>query len=231
MATNREVFDRIADSWYGFRHWPLLRRELEELATRWSGGHIVNLGCGHGADFIPFSSGFRLTGLDFSRGMLRQGRAYMEKHHLEAELVQADLRALPFRDGSFDHAVAVASYHHLDGEEARRRAFAELHRVLRPNGEVFLSVWRNPRGAAAAGPEDGLVSWNSGGEVLQRYYHFFTPEELASMLYDSGFTVLRLEPDVRPSGGAAAGRGNLCVIARRDQGTPAHVKAGWEAHG
>jgi ubiquinone/menaquinone biosynthesis C-methylase UbiE len=215
VATNKDVFDRIADSWYGFRHWPLLRKELEELATRWSGGHVVNLGCGHGADFIPFSTGFRLTGLDFSRGMLRQGRAYMEKHGFEATLVQGDLVALPFRDGSFDHAVAVASYHHLDGDNARRRAFAELRRVLRPKGEAFLSVWRNPRGGAEAGPEDRLVPWMSGKTVLQRYYHFFTPEELGSILEDSGFTVLRLEPDVRPPGRGAAGCGNLCVLARR----------------
>ena len=215
MATNRDIFDRIAQSWYGFRHWPLLRQELEELATRWSGGRLVNLGCGHGADFIPFAAGFQLTGLDFSRNMLRQGRVYMQKHGFLASLVEGNLVALPFADGSFDHAIAVASYHHLDGENARACAFAELRRVLRPGGEAFLSVWRNPREGPDVGPEDRLVPWRNGETVLQRYYHFFTPEELRSGLERSGFSVLRLEPDTRPAAEGSAGQGNLCVLAER----------------
>jgi len=225
VATDSDVFDRMAESWYGVRHWPLLRRELEEMAARWSSGHVVNLGCGHGADFLPFSAGFRLTGVDFSRGMLRQGRTYMANHGFKAHLVQGDLTALPFRDGSFDHAVAVASYHHLNGEDTRRRAFAELHRVLRPQGEVFLSVWRNPRTDAGAAPEDRLVPWNSGGTVLQRYYHFFSPEERAAMLEDSGFTILRLEPDVRPSGGGRTRCGIACVLAKRSGRQPTGIRA------
>jgi len=149
----------------------------------------------------------------------------MGKHGFEAWLVQGDLAALPFRDGSFDHAVAVASYHHLNGEDTRMRAFAELHRVLRPEGEVFLSVWRNPSKEAAAAPEDRLVPWNSGGTVLQRYYHFFAPEELAAMLGESGFTILRLEPDVRPSRGGESGSSNVCVLARRCRGKTTSIRA------
>lgn len=215
MATNREVFDRIAESWYGFRHWPLLRQELEELATRWSGGRLVNLGCGHGADFIPFAAGFQLTGLDFSRNMLRQGRVYMRKHGFQAQLVEGDLVALPFADSSFDHAIGIASYHHLEGEHARARAFAELRRVLRPGGEAFLSVWRNPGEGPGIGPEDRLVPWRNGDTVLQRFYHFFTPEELRATLERSGFSVLRLGPDRRLATEEAAGQGNLCALVVR----------------
>ncbi len=213
----------MAASWYGFRHWPLLRQELEELSTQWSGGNLVNLGCGHGADFIPFIAAFQLTGLDFSRGMLSQGRRYMAKHGFNARLVQGDLTDLPFADGSFDHAIAVASYHHIEGEAARARAFAELHRVLRPGGEAFLSVWRNPSGAADATPEDQLVPWRSGDTVLQRYYHFFTPTELHMLLTHAGLTVMRLEPNRGRAREKSGTQANLCALAIRRDAEPSPI--------
>jgi tRNA (uracil-5-)-methyltransferase TRM9 len=72
MTTNREVFDEIAESWYRVRHWPLLEEELDVLAARWQYGKLLNVGCAHGPDFLPFSQGFELWGVDSSPAMLRQ---------------------------------------------------------------------------------------------------------------------------------------------------------------
>ena len=76
MATNREVFDEIAPGWYNFRHWSIFRNELESLAARWREGRLLNLGCAHGPDFLPFRDGFELYGVDFSLGMLELARKY-----------------------------------------------------------------------------------------------------------------------------------------------------------
>jgi len=119
LATNKETFDRIAESWYGFRHWPLLGEELSEVAVRWQCGRLLNLGCAHGPDFLPFVDGFELYGVDFSARMLTMARQYMKRHGFHAEVVQADLTALPFDQGSFDYAVSIAALHHIDEQSAR----------------------------------------------------------------------------------------------------------------
>ena len=66
MSTNQDVFNQIAPSWYNYRHWSIFRAELEMLAKRWQNGRLLNAGCGHGADFLPFCAGFELHGVDFS---------------------------------------------------------------------------------------------------------------------------------------------------------------------
>lgn len=215
MGTNRDVFDRMAPTWYGVRHWPLLRRELELMSHRWESGRLLNLGCGHGADFLPFCSRFSLTGLDHSSGMLNQARRYMAKHGFHAALVCGDLRALPFADHSFDYAIAVASYHHIEREESRGQAFNELRRVLRPAGEAFISVWNRDQPRFRDTPEDQWVPWRHGEVTLQRFYHLFTVDELAAVLQQSRFTIQHighgssredvLEEDVR----------NICALIQK----------------
>ena len=137
MATNREIFDKIAGSWYGFRHHTRFRDDLDELAVRWKRGKLLNLGCGHGPDFIPFGGGFELYGMDFSSQMLRQAVKYAIKYEFSAHLAVADLLHLPSKNGSFDWAIAVATYHHIRSTDDRQNAFRELHRVVKAGSEVF----------------------------------------------------------------------------------------------
>ena len=125
----RDVFNRIAPSWYNYRHWTIFRLELEELAKEWGQGKLLNLGCGHGADFLPFAKNFELYGLDFSEEMLRLARKYAAKFNFPVNPAVADLCYLPYDNDSFDFVIAVATYHHLQ-KELQLNAFQELKRVL-----------------------------------------------------------------------------------------------------
>jgi SAM-dependent methyltransferase len=216
VTTNRDVFDHIAASWYGFRHWPLLRDELNEVAERWGSGRLIDLGCGHGADLLPFAGNFRLMGLDFSREMLRNSLRYAHKHGVDAGVVQGDLTALPIESSSFDFAVAVASYHHIEGHIGHLRAFGELRRVLKQGGEVFLSVWNHGQPRFRDGPQDLRVPWQSGNKRLERYYHLFDYDEIRQVLEDSGLEVLWLRPERRHADDAAVTSQNICVLARKN---------------
>jgi len=215
MTTNREVFDSIATSWYGFRHWPLLRDELDEMAERWGSGRLINLGCAHGADFLPFSGRFELTGLDFSSEMLRNSRTYMGKHGFAAVLVQGDLQALPIKTSSFDYAVAVASYHHIAGERQRHQAFHELQRILRPGGEAFLTVWNHGQLRFRDGPQDLHVPWRSGTSTLERFYHLYRYDELREMLQGAALDVLRMEPERHHQEGNIEASRNICALVKK----------------
>lgn len=214
MATNREVFDAIASTWYGVRHWPLLRRELDDLAQRWRGGRLANLGSGTGADFLPFSDRFRLVGLDCSRGMLRQSLRHMEKHGTRADLVQGELTHLPFPDASFDYAIGIACYHHIEGAEARAHAFSELGRILRPEGEAFISVWNHDQPRFHGTPQDQHVPWRDGVTTLQRYYHLFTRKEMQTALEQCGFQTVRIGHAALRNDVSREDTRNICALVR-----------------
>jgi tRNA (uracil-5-)-methyltransferase TRM9 len=118
VVTNREVFDQIAESWYRIRHWPLLKEELEELATRWQSGKLLNVGCAHGPDFLPFTQGFELCGVDSSPGMIKQALRYSAKFKFYVHLITADALFLPFPNNTFDWALTTISK--AEKKESRR---------------------------------------------------------------------------------------------------------------
>jgi tRNA (uracil-5-)-methyltransferase TRM9 len=189
--SQEEVFDRMAPGWYSRRHWTIFRRELEELAGKWGKGRLLNIGCGHGADFLPFCKDFELHGLDFSAEMLRYAVKYAMKFDFDAGLVRADAAALPYPNDSFDLAIAVASYHHLQSPESRRNALAELRRVLKPGGEAFITVWNRWQPAFWSRPKQTYVRWNTKQAELRRYYYLFSRRELETLARGAGLTVVR----------------------------------------
>ena len=86
---------------------------METLAGRWQTGSLLNLGCAHGPDFLPFRENFDLYGVDFSIQMLSFAREYSKKFDFAVNLFLADVVNLPFSDGVFDWAISVATYHHI----------------------------------------------------------------------------------------------------------------------
>ncbi len=195
MTSSANVYDELAESWYSHRHYTRFRAELEALAARWRGGRLLNIGCGHGPDFLPFTGGaFDLCGLDSSREMLRYGHKYAAKFRFSAALVQGDAVRLPFRNCSFDHAIAIAVYHHIRGKEGRLQAYRELGRVLRPGGEAFITVWDLARRPVFVGRQERSVPWRVGGKTVERYVYVYGPNELRKELTASGFRILSQQP-------------------------------------
>ena len=189
--SQQDVFDRIAPGWYSRRHWTIFRTELEELAGKWAKGRLLNVGCGHGADFLAFCKEFELHGLDFSEGMLRYAVRYAKKFQFEPALVRADAATLPYANNSFDWAIAVASYHHLESAESRRNALVELRRVLKPGGKAFVTVWNRSQPAFWLRPKQTYVTWSTKQAELRRYYYLFSRRELETLARGAGFKVLR----------------------------------------
>ncbi|RFS82056.1 class I SAM-dependent methyltransferase [Actinomadura spongiicola] len=92
--------------------------------------HGLDVCCGTGAGLgvlEPLCQG-RVTGIDFSAGMLAQAR----EAHPDAHRVRADARALPFAD-AFDLAVTFGALGHFLPAE-RPALFSGVYRALRPGG-------------------------------------------------------------------------------------------------
>ena len=193
MATNG-IFNQIAPGWYNFRHWSIFRSELETLAQRWQGGKLLNLGCAHGPDFLPFTQSFELNGVDFSREMLRFARKYSRKFNFTVNLSVADVSYLPYQNETFDWAISVATYHHLKGEE-QLAALSELRRVLKPGGEAFITVWNRWQPRFWLGRREVAIPWRTEGKTLYRYYYLFSYPDLERLVRKSGFKVVKSFPE------------------------------------
>jgi ubiquinone/menaquinone biosynthesis C-methylase UbiE len=135
--------------------------------------HLLDVGCGRGLLLIGAACRLpngRAVGVDlWSQADLSDNSASATLANAAAEGVpervevhEADMRKLPFADGSFDAAVASLSIHNIYSVEGRREAIREMVRVLKPGGRVALMDIRHVREYAAgllgAGMNDVKVS-------------------------------------------------------------------------
>jgi len=216
MTTIKEVFNEIAPSWYNYRHWTIFRKELETLAERWESGLLLNVGCGHGPDFLPFAEKFELYGVDIAPEMLKMAEKYANKFNFEVKLTPADAVKLPYDDNYFDYAIAVASYHHIKGRNNQLKALEELHRVLKVNGEAFITVWNRRQKRFRFSGKETMVPWRTKSGVLERYYHLFTYGEFTRLAKQAGFTVVKAYPEAGYHGWLKYFSRNICLEVRKD---------------
>lgn len=212
-----DIFNQIAKSWYNYRHWSIFRRELETLAQRWQQGRLLNVGCAHGPDFLPFRQSFELYGVDFSNEMLQLARRYSRKHDFMVSLSAADARCLPHPDETFDWAISVATYHHLKSKGERLKALTELKRVLKPGGEAFITVWNHWQPRFWFHHKELGVPWRKKDKVLYRYYYLFSYFELEKLAKQAGFEVLKSFPENAYRFPVKYFSRNICLLVKRNQ--------------
>lgn len=116
---------------------PFDRRALDELASRVGrAGPVADLGCGPAqvADHLALR-GCEVIGIDLSPAMLAAARYRQPGLPVAA----GDLRALPLPDTSCGAITCFYALIHLPRAEVPG-ALAEMHRVLRPGGQLLLAV-------------------------------------------------------------------------------------------
>ena len=209
------VFDQIASGWYSFRHRTRFGSELEMLAGRWQKGRLLNVGCAHGPDFLPFRQNFELHGIDFSAEMLRLAQRYSRKFNFSASLSLADVGYLPYHDETFDWAISVATYHHIKGERERQAALDELRRVLKPGGEAFITVWNRGQPRFWFSGKEVAVPWRTKEKTLERYYYLFSYPELEELVKEAGFSLLKSFPESTYRYPLKFFSKNICLLVRK----------------
>ncbi len=100
------------------------------------GGRVLDAGCGTGRDVAAFTqAGFVVDGIDLSAALLQ----FAIESCPDAAIDVGDIRYMPFRDDTFDGVWAMASLVHM-GHAAVGQALAEIRRVLKPDGRLFLTL-------------------------------------------------------------------------------------------
>jgi ubiquinone/menaquinone biosynthesis C-methylase UbiE len=100
-------------------------------------GTMAEICCGTGAAVKLFSGRYdQVVGVDISAAMLE--RAAQENAAERATFIQGDATRLPLSEGAFDTVVMLGGIHHIND---RGRLFAEVARILKPNGRF---IFREP---------------------------------------------------------------------------------------
>ena len=85
----------------------------------------------------------RFIGIDLSSAVCGAARDRFP----ELDAVVADVRALPFEDGSADLVVSISTLDHFGAAAEIRRALEAIHRALRPGGRLLVTL-DNPQNPA-----------------------------------------------------------------------------------
>lgn len=180
----QKIWDLIAPNWNNYRQKPL--KELYKL--NWKKGKIMDLGCGNSRNLLPFRH-LECYGLDFSKEMLNQSKKFAKKHNFKITLSQSDLeKKLPYKSSSFNYVLALASLHHLSNLEF---IIKEISRILKKNGEVYITVWNKLQPQLLFKKKRTLIPWRQKSQTLMRYYHFIGYFELKNLLKKNNFTILK----------------------------------------
>jgi len=116
----------------------LWRAAMVRAVAPVAGERILDIAAGTGTSSVALQrSGARVVAVDFSPGMVAEGR----KRHKKIEFVQADATALPFGDNEFD---AVAISFGLRNIVDPKAALSEMYRVLKPGGRVVVCEFSKP---------------------------------------------------------------------------------------
>jgi len=114
---------------------------------------ILDLACGVGRDtFYLESRGLAVIGVDASFNGLRVAQQVRLERGAIAELITADARHLPFKDGSFEGVYCFGLLHEFTGEHGEEdvgQVMGEINRLLSDEGVLVLTV-------LSGEPEEGL---------------------------------------------------------------------------
>jgi ubiquinone/menaquinone biosynthesis C-methylase UbiE len=134
----RRYWDRQAGSYdkqmaFGDRHF---FGDTRDWICRQTTGDVLEIAIGTGLNLPHYPDRARLTGVEWSPGMLDVARRRADELGRTVDLRVGDAQALEFADGSFDAVVATFSLCAIPDDE---RAVREMARVLRPGGLLLLA--------------------------------------------------------------------------------------------
>ncbi len=123
-----------------------------------------------------------VTGLDLSPDMLAVARS--RDRYRNVTLVEGDAAALPFEDASFDVTHVAFALHDMP-PDMRPKVLAEMRRVTRPGGTVFVvDYYLPPRGLRR------WFAYRFIRTIDSKYYPSFAFIDLAALVREAGITVV-----------------------------------------
>ncbi|MEU9120773.1 class I SAM-dependent methyltransferase [Streptomyces sp. NPDC048506] len=197
-----------------FTH-PLDRALLDAHVPR--SARVLDYGCGYGrltAELVGL--GYReVRGVDVSAALIARGR----QEHPELDLMRCPGHPLPFEAGTFDAALLFAVLTCVPGDAEQSTIVAELGRLVRPGGVLYLSDVPLQGDALNQERYARFAEWYGTFGVFATpdggVFRHHAPERLRGLVRAAGFSVVAERTgSVATLDGRTAER--LQLIARRE---------------
>jgi len=148
-SSKREYWDSVVKEWEADQRQALWRRHSDavnsQLLQRWLPSSRVarmlktdlfDEAVSQGLYSLLSGYTERLEGVDLSPGIVEA----VKRRFPDLDSRAADVRELPYDDASFDVIISISTLDHFDSELDIQSALNELSRVLRPGGQLLLTL-------------------------------------------------------------------------------------------
>jgi ubiquinone/menaquinone biosynthesis C-methylase UbiE len=183
MNTNiyvHSVYENIAQHFSDTRYsqWKCVRDFLDNLPPS---SFVADIGCGNGKNML-YRDDLVYVGCDITDNLVT-----IAKNKTRSDILRASGLELSYRDNVFDASMSIAVIHHMATHSDRKKFISELVRCTNKGGYIMFTVWMmdQPRKAKWIdnGGGDFFIPWtDKSGTTYNRYYHFFTQDELMDLI-------------------------------------------------
>jgi SAM-dependent methyltransferase len=169
-----QAYDQeVIDFWDNFP-----KKIVDDFCAALPGNTVLDLGSGSGRDALLLREhGLQVTCVDGSEAMVAMTKSLGFVSHL------MDFSELAFEPGSFDGAWAYTSLIHIPKDQAGG-VLRHVHELLRPKGVLLFG--------AINGEGERIVERKTMPDT-QRFFRFYTPDELQGLVETAGFVFLSQE--------------------------------------
>ncbi len=177
--------------------WEIPSEDSYYLVERWKQKGLntfLDLGCGLGRHSVQFAkAGFTTFSFDLSSEGIEHLREKSKVENLGIQACIGDMTNLPYGNAFFDCLLAFHVISHTD-TNGIVKVVSEIERVLKPGGEVFLSLcsknaWsykdagfpvidENTVEKVEDGPENGIPHFFADREIIDKLFTGFEIENL-----------------------------------------------------
>lgn len=156
-----------------------------DAAAVGNGLRILDVCCGPGMiAAAALTRGAQAVGIDFSSEVVEIAKSNVPN----AEFHEGDAQSLQFPDNCFDAVICSFGIIHVPDPQ---KALSEMHRVLRPDGRIAVSVWEAPNQDNGFGLLFGSIKANADMDVPlphgPDFFQFSDSAKLSNALLDTGF--------------------------------------------
>ena len=178
---------------------PLANLFLDRVRLE-AGQTVLDVACGTGIvarlAAASVGTGAQVVGVDFNEAMLEVARNNTPSESTNIDWRKGDAGALPCKDATFD---VVLCQQGLQFFPDKVGALREMHRVLVPDGRVWLAVWRSAKHSPVNRASTEVIGRRLGAEaakISSAPFSLGDAEELWSLLTGAGFHEIEIEATI-----------------------------------